>query len=175
MESDELLFEAVVVPHRSLSGRGLGILIAAICGSSLLITTLFFLLGAWPVAGFSGAEITLAVILLRLNARGARRSELILLTPGLIRVIRTDEHGRRSERRLDAAWLNVVLQERLARVPALLLAARSDQEEVARDMGETEKRMLADALAAALYRWRHPLFDNPQLRDPERPDRRISD
>jgi uncharacterized membrane protein len=100
---------------------------------------------------------------------------LILLTPGLIRVIRTDEHGRRSERRLDAAWLNVVLQERLARVPALLLAARSDQEEVARDMGETEKRMLADALAAALYRWRHPLFDNPQLRDPERPDRRISD
>jgi uncharacterized membrane protein len=165
MPSEELLFEAVVVPHRSLSRRGLTILIAAICGSSMIITTVFFVLGAWPVAGFSGAEITLAVLLLRMNARGARRSELILLTPVLIRVIRTDEQGRRLERRLDTAWLNVVLQERLARVPALLLSARTDQEEVARDMGETEKRMLADGLAAALYRWRHPRFDNPQLRD----------
>jgi uncharacterized membrane protein len=162
---EDLLFEAVVVPHRSLSRRGLYTLIAAICGASMLTTTMFFIMGAWPVAGFSGAEITLAVLLLRLNARGARRSELILLTPGLIRVIRTDAKGVRQEMRLDASWLTVVLQERAARVPALLLSSRAAQEEVATDLGEAEKRDLADALAGALYRWRHPVFDNPQLRD----------
>jgi uncharacterized membrane protein len=161
---DDLLFQAIVTPHRSLSRRGLYTLIGVLCGSSMAITTLFFLLGAWPVAGFSGAEITLAVLLLRLNARGARRSELILLTPTDIRVIRTDTAGRRSERRLPAAWLTVVLQERLARVPALLLTTRAGTEEIAREIGETEKRDLADALSAALYRWRHPSFDNPQLR-----------
>lgn len=161
---DELLFEAVVVPHRSLSRRGLFILIGVICGLSALTTTMFFLLGAWPVAGFSGAEITLAVLLLRLNVRQARASELILLTPGLIRVIRTDARGRRQERQLDASWLNVVLEERSARTPALMLVNRRRRVEVAGQLGEAEKRDLADALAGALYRWRHPTFDNPQLR-----------
>jgi uncharacterized membrane protein len=165
--TDDLLFQAVVMPHRSLSPRGLRVLIAAICGSSLLITTLFFIMGAWPIAGFSGVEITLAVLLLRLNAREARRSEVIMLTPGQIRVIRTDVKGRRSERQMDASWLNVVVQERAARVPALLLCSRHAQEEVAREIGEVAKRELADGLAAALYRWRHPVFDNPQLREPQ--------
>ncbi len=36
--------------------------------------------------------------------------------------------------------------------------------EVGRSLGETEKRDLAAALQEALYRWRHPRFDNAQLR-----------
>ena len=158
------LFQAVLVPHRSLSRRGLYTLIGCICGSSAIISTLFFLLGAWPVAGFSGAEVGLALLMLRLHARAARRSELILLTPGLIRILRTDAQGQTTERRLDASWLNVVLEERNARVPALLLASRSAQQEIARDLGEAAKRELATSLAAALHHSRHPVFDNPQLR-----------
>jgi uncharacterized membrane protein len=162
---DEVLFQAVVTPHRSLSAAGLRRLILAICLLSLAVTTGCYLAGAWPVIGFSGVEIGLAVLLLRLNARRARRREVISLTPSTVAVERTDEAGRKSVRTLRAAWLNVVLEERAARVPGLFLRNRSEQVEVAREIGETEKRSLHADLRDALHRWRHPVFDNPQLRD----------
>jgi hypothetical protein len=37
--------------------------------------------------------------------------------------------------------------------------------EVGASLGEHEKRDLAEALRDALDRWRHPRFDNPQLRE----------
>lgn len=160
---DEVLFEALMVPHRSLSRRGLWLVLAAIgavCAANLVV---FSLLRAWPVCGFAGAELLLAAMLLRLNALGARASEMLLLTPQALRVIRTDRKGRRVERSLPPAWLNVEVQERPGRVPALWLGTRGAREEVGRFLGEAEKRDLARALTEALHRWRNPVFDNPQL------------
>jgi uncharacterized membrane protein len=159
------LFEAVIVPHRSLSRRGLAILVGALCLLSSATATGFWLLGAWPVAGFSGAEILLAVALLRINARSARASEVLLLEEGGLRIIRTDPRGRREERVLPAGWLSLQLEERQGSVPRLWLTARGVREQVAAALGEEEKRDLAAALGRALHRQRNPVFDNPQLRD----------
>lgn len=164
-EMGATLFEAVIVPHRSLSPRGLRILIGVICGLSGLTVLRFWLIGAWPVAGFSLIEIGLAVFLLRLNARRARASELVLLTEAGLRVVRTDMHGRREELRLPGFWLNVVLRERPGRVPALLLGAGGKELEIGASLGEQAKGDLANALRDALDRWRNPRFDNPQLRE----------
>ena len=65
---------------------------------------------------------------------------------------------------LSPSWANVVLEERAGTVPKLLLTARGTSCEVARQLGEREKRDLAAALSRALQRWRNPSFDNPQLR-----------
>ena len=157
-------FEAVIVPHRSLSRRGLFILIAALCSLSSITATAFFLLGAWPIAGFSGAEILLAIALLRYNARSVRASEVLLLSEAGLRLIRTDQRGRREERLLQAAWLNAVLEERRGGVPRLWLTGHGVQEQIAAALGEAEKRDLATSLQAALHRLRNPVFDNPQLR-----------
>src|SRR5206468_587769 len=83
------LFEAVIIPHRSLSPRGLRILIGMISLLSGLIVLRFWLIGAWPVAGFSVLEIGIAIFLLRLNASRARSSELVLLTEEALRIVRT--------------------------------------------------------------------------------------
>lgn len=165
MATEVPLFEAVIVPHRSLSRRGLVGLIAAVGAASGLTALLFFLLGAWPVAGFSGAEIVLAAVLIRAHARVARESEVVLLSARRLRVIRTDRKGARRESVLDPSWLRVELRERPGRVPALLLAGPRQQIEIATRLGEAEKRDLAEALAEALYAWRNPRFDNPQLRE----------
>ncbi len=158
------LFEAVIVPHRSLSRRGLAVLIGAVGGACALTATLFFFLGAWPVAGFSGAEIALAAFLIRYHARAARESEVVLLSEQRLRIIQTDRRGARRERVLDPVWLKVELHERPGRVPALLLTGGRARCEIAAHLGEAEKRDLAQALAEALHEWRHPRFDNPQLR-----------
>lgn len=159
----DVLFEAMIVPHRSLSRRGLRLLltgIGVICAANLIV---FSLLRAWPVCGFAGGELILAAVLLRLNALGARASELLLLTPEALRVVRTDRQGRREERVLPPAWLNVQVEERPGRVPGLFVATRGVREELGQFLGETEKRDLARALTEALHVWRNPRFDNPQL------------
>jgi uncharacterized membrane protein len=159
------LFEAVIVPHRSLSARARRTLIMVIGAACLVSSTVFAIVGAWPVGGFAGAEWLLAIYLIRLNARAARGSEVLLLSPDALRISRTTPKCARSERVLSPAWLRVSLHERPGRVPALLLRAHGVEEEVGASLGEAEKRDLADALSHALDRWRHPVFDNPQLRE----------
>jgi len=160
-----ILFEAVIVPHRSLTPRGLVILLCAITGMVGLTALRFWLIGAWPVAAFSVVEVGLAIWLIWLNVHSARASELVLLSEDGIRIVRTDPRGRRQERRISTAWLNVMMEESPGRVPRLFLAARNVREEIGSVLGEAPKRDLAAALSAALYRSRNPVFENSQLRD----------
>ena len=163
MADETLLFEATIKPHRSLSPRGLRLVLAAIGLACVLDAVVFPLIGAWPVGGIAGLELILAAVLLRLNARAARASEVLLLTEAELRVVRTDLQGRRAEKVLPPAWLTVHLEERPGRVSGLWLGTRGAREEVARSLGEDEKRDLARALREALHTWRNPRFDNPQL------------
>ncbi len=161
---DPIVFEAEVTPHRSLSRRGLRLVIGAVGAVSLCTTTVFWWLGAWPIAGFNGGEILLAMVLLRAHAKSSRERELLLLSGQALRILRTDAAGRNTVRSLPPGWLNVILQERPGRVPGLYLASRGQQVEVAAALGEPEKRDLAEALTAAVHRLKNPVFDNPQLR-----------
>ena len=128
-------------------------------------TAAFALAGAWPVGGFAGIELLAAIALFRWHARRMKAGELILLSPHELRIIRTDAAGRRAERRLPAAWLTARLDERPGRSPALMLTGHGVMEEIATDLGPDERRDLAEALQSALYRLRHPRFDNEVLRN----------
>ena len=158
------LFEATIRPHRSLSSRGLFAVIGAVCALSAGVTTLFWRMGAWPVAGFSGAEVGLAILLIRHNARTARAVERVHLFADRLLVSRTDHRGRRSEHSLPPGWLRVVIERRPGRLPALLLTGHGVRQEIAAVLNEAEKRDLAHALARALHRLRNPHFSNQQLR-----------
>jgi uncharacterized membrane protein len=164
MDSAAILFEALIVPHRSLSPRGLRILMAVICLLSAVMALRFWFIGAWPVVAFSVVEIGLALFLLRLNAKRAGASELLLLSEDALRIVRTDQRGHRKEHSLPVGWLNAVMEEPPGQVPKLLLVAHGVREEIAATLGEAEKRDLWAALLDALHRLRNPSFDNPQLR-----------
>jgi uncharacterized membrane protein len=163
-EPGKLFFEAEIKPHRSLSARGVMVLIGAMCAGSMAVTSLMFLLGAWPVIGFNGADLLVAILLLRLNVRAARAVEFLRLSEAGLEISRMDVQGRAQKFVLEPYWLNVVLEERAGTVPKLLFAGRGVRCEVARALGEDQKRDLAAALTRALQRWRNPKFDNPQLR-----------
>ncbi len=159
-----MLFQAIIVPHRSLSRRSLRRLLVAICAMCGTSAAVFVWLGAWPVGGFTGLELLLAAFLFRLNAHGVRETELIVLTGSGLRITRTDRTGQKRERTLSPAWLTLSIEERAGRVPGLIITARDIRIEIARSLCEDEKRDLAQALNAALHDLRHPTFDNPQLR-----------
>ncbi len=163
------IFEAVIVPHRSLSRRGRWLLVGALALLCGINAAIFVHLGAWPVAGFAAGEVLLAAVMLHINAQRARASEVVLLTEQALRITRTDVHGRRQERSLPAGWLSATLEELPGRVPRLMLRVGGREEEIGTSLGEAEKRDLAAALKRALHRWRNPVFDNPQLREAEPP------
>ena len=131
-------------------------LFGAIAAATLVIGAAMTAAGAWPAATFGAAEIVLAAVLLRRNARDARATERLVLTDSGLAIVRTDPRGRRTETLLPTAWLKVRLLERPGRTPALILTGHGHHEEIARALGEDEKRDLATALAAALHRYRSP-------------------
>jgi uncharacterized membrane protein len=165
MDAETVQFQATIVPHRSLSRAGLRVLLGAVVAGCVVSSVVFAAIGAWPVGVFAGGELLLAAWLFRLHMRAARASEMLLLTEAGLRVVRTSAAGRVESRELPADWLRVRLEERPGRVPALILAGGGVAEEVGGALGEEAKRSLAAALSEALHRRRHPVFDNPQLRD----------
>lgn len=158
-------FEAIIVPHRSLSRRGLNRLCVAIGSGCAINAAVFVWMGAWPVGGFTGIELLLAAVLLRVNVLGGRASEVVRLGPGGLVISRVTPKGERTQRTMQPAWVRLVLQERAGSIPRLFLMARDGREEIAASLGEDEKRDLAAALETALHRFRNPVFDNPQLRE----------
>jgi uncharacterized membrane protein len=163
--SETPIFQAVVVPHRSLSPRGMNILLGVVAIMVVVNASVFVSLGAWPVAGFSGVELLLATVLFRLNVRAGKGSEHLTLSHSGLKIERVEPNGTRRATTLTPAWLRLSLEERPGRAPLLVASERRRQVEIARDLGEDEKRSLASALSVALERLRNPLFDNPQLRD----------
>lgn len=163
-DAEKIIFEAVVKPHRSLSGRTMALVVCAMAAVSLFVTSLMLRLGAWPVIGFNTADLILAAFLLWLNTRAAAAREIIRLSETSLKVTRTNLHGQSEEFSLPPYWLNVTLEERAGTVPKLLLTTHNIHLEVAQQLGEAPKRDLAAALTRALHRSRNPRFDNPQLR-----------
>ena len=53
------LFAATLTPHRSLSRRGMRIVIAVMAIGASIPGMLFFALGAWPIVGIMGLDVAL--------------------------------------------------------------------------------------------------------------------
>ncbi len=115
------IFTAVLTPHRSLTPRGLAIVMGAIGVCSFITGTIFYVAGAWPVMGFMGLDVALIYVAFRLNNRQARAFEEISMTREAltVRKVSAAGHWRRFRFRslLDAAGGRA--QARLGRYRAL--------------------------------------------------------
>ncbi|MCU0887312.1 MAG: DUF2244 domain-containing protein [Rubritepida sp.] len=152
-------FEARTAPLDSLGARGFRIVAWLLGGAFAATGLLFTALGAWPVLIFAGAEALLVLGLLALYRHGAARdAEWVTLEGGALTVRR--RHGRRVESlQLDPFWARLSWEG-----SRLLIGQRGRAIEVGRFLGPEERAAFARELEAALYRYRHPVFDNPQLR-----------
>ncbi|HVY17065.1 MAG TPA: DUF2244 domain-containing protein [Rhodopila sp.] len=163
-ETQQTIFEASIVPYRSLGRKGVFVLVGVLTVLVTLIITRVLLIGAWPVALFSGVEVPLLILLLWLNMRARRISEMIIVTARDVTVTRTDWTGRRSTFQMPAGWLRVDRQL-TAGASRLLLRAHGTEREVGGFLHEADRESLYRGLRDALHSIRNPSFDNPQLRD----------
>lgn len=145
-------FTAVLRPYRSLSPSGFLLLMALVSAVSFVAGLAFFLMGAWPVVGFFGFDVALVYAAFRVNYRGARVQERIVLSEGLLRVERFLRRGEVRSLDLNPYWVRVRLDENPDGSNELALVSHGKRVVIASCLGAGEKTRFAAALNAALAR-----------------------
>jgi uncharacterized membrane protein len=151
----EVLFEAMITPHRSLPPRGFAVLMIAVGVVSFVAGIAFAMSGAWPVIGFFGLDVALIYWAFRLNYRAARAVEHVRLTRETLTIRRRDHRGRRSEVSLQPYWLRVERPAPDATHP-VRLRSHGAVHLVGAWLSPGERIAFAEALAAALETVRAP-------------------
>ncbi len=151
MSDDPTLFSAVLTPHRSLGHRGFLAVMLAVGGPSFIGGIVFFLAGAWPVAGFLGLDVLLLYWAFRLNYRAAGAFEEVTVTPSELRLRKVSERGEVAQCTLNPRWVRLdretIDEFGLVR---LFLVSRGRKYAVAGCLGPRERESFAQDLAAAL-------------------------
>jgi uncharacterized membrane protein len=152
---------ATLTPSRSLSARGLTIVLWGMAGASLVSGLVFASLGAWPILGFFGLDVLLLWFALHVARRdGARVRERVVVTAERIEV------GRRGTKGPERWWS---VSPHFARVEVVrpdewradvALAAGPDRLALAHCLSPAERLDFADALRGAIAQARderHPV------------------
>jgi uncharacterized membrane protein len=155
--SADILFERVLLPHRSLPPRGFAVLMLALGAISLVVGIVFVSLGCWPIFGFFGLDLLGFYIAFRLSYRSARQREILRLSSEDFTVERIDIYGASRHWRFQPFWLRVVLEEHADESNRLLLASHGRRLVIADFLGAPMRRDLAATLRSALQRWRAAL------------------
>jgi uncharacterized membrane protein len=152
----ELLFRAVLSPHRSLSRRGFNILIACVGIVSFVVGTGFLLMGAWPVFGFFGLDAALVYFAFRRNYLDARAFEEINLSREELRIRRVSPLGREVQFSFDPYWTRLDVDRRSWGIAALALTSSGRRLRIGAFLSPDDRAAFADALSVALSTARTP-------------------
>jgi len=152
---DAPLFDARLVPHRSLGQRGFRFLMLGCCCVSTLYSVPFYLMGAWPVVGFFGLDVLLLYLAFRANFRAARAYELLRLTSLELLFARVSSRGERKEWRFNPVWVRFerVEHEEFG-TQRLALVSQGKSVEVGSFLGPDQKAALARSFSVALAKAR---------------------
>ena len=142
-----LYMDAVLRPHRSLSGAAFKVVLVVMIVFNLVVGTLFWLQGAFPVAGFLGLDVLALYVAFRLNYRSARAEERVRIAPGQVHVASIDARGREKHWVLNPVWARVVREG-----AGVLIRAGKIQIRLGAFLSADECAAFAQALDTALYR-----------------------
>ena len=147
---EPIVFDAVLTPHRSLPLRDFVLLMAVLCAVSFTAGLVFFLVGAWPVAGFLSLDAPLIYLAFRVNYRRAMMYETLHLTRRALTVSRVDHWGEERRWSFQPAWLQVLTDEPARRDKGLTLRSHGTSLVIGSFLAPAEREDLARALRAAL-------------------------
>jgi len=146
------IFVARIVPHRSLSRRNFRLLVMLFSAGSFFTSLPFVILGAWPIAGFMGADVALFYFAFRANYPAARAYEDVSVTPLELVLAKVSARGARQEWRFNPSWTRLERREHEEfGLQQLSLVSRGRRVEVAAFLGPDEKAAFARALSRALF------------------------
>ena len=152
--SNQLLLDAVLTPHRSLSRSGFVILMAGLSALSFIAGVSFLLAGAWPVFGFFGLEVLLVYMAFRMSYRSGHQMETVQLSRDRLVVRRISPSGAVEAWTFQPYWLSVDIGEPDEHRSQLRLRSHGRSLTIGAFLSPAERGNFASALSEALRRCR---------------------
>jgi uncharacterized membrane protein len=153
--AEQLYMDAVITPNRSLSKRGLMILMGILLAYNLIVAAFLLLIGAFPAPIFLGLDFAGVALAFHVSNRRARRAERVKVSADTVEVVRQGGGEPLTVWSSPTAFTRVALQEadatRRARVE-LRLSGRTMS--VAESLSPKERAAFASALESAIARAR---------------------
>lgn len=147
-------YRKLIRPNRSLSRRGLWLLIAIYALLSVSVGIGFGLaLGAWLILPFFGLEVAVIAVVAVIVTRRAGDYELVMLDPERLRLVRRTA-GRRSCIEFQRYWARIALASgECGWYPSrLFITSHGRSVEFGAAMAEHDRRALAQELKGLLRR-----------------------
>jgi uncharacterized membrane protein len=149
-----ILFDVVLLPHRSLSPAGFALLMVLISGVSFVSGVFFALKGAWPITGFFALDALLLYFAFRASYRSARVYETVRLTENALVVVRAGPTGALRRWTFQPYWLRVQMDDPPKHDSQLTLSSHGRALVIGSFLSPAERLEVAEALRVALRRWR---------------------
>ena len=149
------LFAAELTPHRSLTPRGMRIVVVLVAALAALPGIIFFSLGAWPVVGFMGLDIIAIAFALRAAMRREKRHEQLTLWSDRLELIATDIKGVVAKSQFNPNAVRLIIDRDFnERTTALKLRTQKGETEIGAFLTQDDKSSLAKAFGTALRKAR---------------------
>jgi uncharacterized membrane protein len=141
----ELLMDAVLRPHRSLSAKAFKYMLAAVIAVNAALAVFLWVQGAFPVAGFLGLDVLALWLAFRINYKSGRAAEYVRIAPGKVHLAAIDQNGVATHWVLNPVWARVARDGR-----GVLVREREGQMRLGAFLSPKECESFASALSLAL-------------------------
>ena len=149
------LFAAELTPNRSLSRRGMHLVIGLVAALAALPGLIFFAMGAWPVVGFMGLDVLAIAWALHASMRASRRREQITLWPDRLELVVTDLKGAESVKGFNPKLVRLVIERDFnERATALKLRVPQGETEIGAFLAPDDRSSFAKVFGTALRKAR---------------------
>ncbi len=152
--SGPLYMDAVIQPNRSLSDRGMWIVLGVFAAFNLWMAVFLFIIGAYPVPIFLGLDLFGVVIAFRLYRRRAGRAERVRVDADRITVWRESAKGASTVWTSPTAFTRIRFEAGVQRARRLSLHLSNRSIAIGQALGADERerlhRRLRQAVAEAL-------------------------
>lgn len=149
---NEILFDAVLTPNRSLTKKSFLIVMAAASFFCFTIGLIFFLAGAWPVTGFLGLELLLLYLSFRISYRSANRRETVQLRRTSLSVSRFLQNGKSLVWSFQPYWLQIECNFEAKHDRSIVLRSKGTTVGIGSFLSPKERADFAEALIKALHK-----------------------
>lgn len=155
---DNPIFEAMLVPYRSLGQTGFFVLMSALIVCWLFVGTVFWSIGAWPIFGFFGLDVLAIYLAFRWNYRSARAREEISVSRSELQIRQIAPSGKTTTYSFHPFWARFKVHRRAGLgsnnsrkgIASMHVETREKQVSIGSFLNPDDRESFATAFRAAL-------------------------
>ena len=150
--------DAVITPNRSLSPRGLKVLLGIFAAYNIVLGGFLLVIGAFPVPIFLGLDFAAVALAFHVSNRRARKAERVQVSAQDVRVVRQQQGRPLTVWSSPTAFTRVAVEAAEEDAPRVRLSLSGRSLTVAQALSPDERTDFARALERAIHEARQERY-----------------